>query len=364
MRTSTPASEVLTSVESFKAIGPEWDRLASVFTSPLLTHDWFFSAAATLHRDDRLAIFLRKSGERIVAAAPMVECRRMGLRRLEFIGSATLCEPSGFVYERPTDLRLVLGDVLERRLPVQIDRVCDPLLVAELTALHTDSVEVVRKSVAPIPWIRIAGSWDDYYATISPKWRSAHRRAAKKAGAAGRVGFEFHKPGPDQFGRLMGRFVDVEAQNWKGRRGTALRTNDSLHAFFQKYGMLASRRGILRLGVLRIGDDPVAGHFGVDYAGRHWVLKIGFDERFAACSPGILLMYKMLERAFDEKLDAFEFLGSNETWIRIWNHKTRKYYSRTIDQVPVRRLLARTFSLTEKVGGRIATRLAKAVRRT
>lgn len=360
----TPSkAEIVTSLEEFNAIGPTWDRLASRFSSPLLTHDWFYSAAATLHPHDRLSICMRTSGGEVVAAAPFVEHRRLGLRSLEFIGSSILCEPSGFIYARPADLRLVLGDVLERRLPVLVERVSDPILVAELSALHGGTVEIIRKSAAPIPWIRIDGAWEKYYGTITSKWRSAHRRAMKKAETEGRVGYSFWSPGPKEFGPLMDRFVEVEGSSWKMRLGTALRGHEPLRAFFQKFGMRAARRGILRFAFMELDGAPIAAHLAVDYANRHWLLKIGYDERFSHCSPGILLMYKALERAFNDRMEAFEFLGSNETWIQIWKHRARRYYSRSIDQVPARRALARTLILTDKVAESIRTRLARATRR-
>jgi CelD/BcsL family acetyltransferase involved in cellulose biosynthesis len=110
---------------------------------------------------------------------------------------------------------------------------------------------------------------------------------------------------------------------------------------------------------MRVGGVPISGQFGVDFGGRHWLLKIGYDERYSHCSPGILLMYAALERAFNDGLEGFEFLGSNESWIQVWNHKVHRYYSRSIDNVAARRVFARTVNLSERIGRRIRRTIAR-----
>jgi CelD/BcsL family acetyltransferase involved in cellulose biosynthesis len=352
-------SAIVSTPEELRALGPAWDRFASGFPTPLLSHDWFLSAAETFHRSDRLAVFLRRTEGEVCAIAPLVERRRFGLRALEVIGYHILQEPAGILYDRPADLRGLLADVIGYGLPVNIPRVNDPLLVAELSAIEGGNPEALIQSLASSPWIRIDSPWKAYYETITSKWRSAHRRAVKKAETEGPVTFDFFSPGPDEFDALMRLFVDVEGRSWKSRLGTSLKTNDPLREFFEKYGSAAAARGIARFAFMRVGGTPVSAHFGVDYGRRHWLLKIGYDEKFSHCSPGILLMYAALERAFGDALEAFEFLGSNESWIQVWNHRVHRYYSRSIDRSAVRRALVRTVNLSERIGCRIRRTLAR-----
>jgi CelD/BcsL family acetyltransferase involved in cellulose biosynthesis len=362
---STPTgSAIVSTPDDLRALAPHWDRLASRFSTPLLTHDWFVSAAESFHSRDRIAVFVRKSGDDVVAIAPMLERRRFGLRSLEIIGCDQLGEPSGLLYERPSDLRCILEEIASQGLPVSIDRVSDPVLVAELSAIEGGTAGELLSSVATSPWIRIGGPWKAYYETITSKWRSAQRRAAKKAESEGAVAFDFFSPGAGEFRELMERFVEVEGRSWKSRLGTALKTNDRLRTFFERYGGASAAKGIARFAFMRIGEKPVAAQFAVEYGRRHWLLKIGYDEQYSHCSPGILLMYAALERAFDAGLEAFEFLGSNEGWIQIWDHKLHRYYSRSIDRVAPRRLLSRTIALGDRVQNKIRTRLARTGKRS
>jgi CelD/BcsL family acetyltransferase involved in cellulose biosynthesis len=98
-----------------------------------------------------------------------------------------------------------------------------------------------------------------------------------------------------------------------------------LGTFFRRYMASAAAAGSLRVSFLTIDGTAVAFLMGVEYARRTWVLKIGFDEAFAHCSPGILLMHEAIRRAFGSRLDAFEFLGTDEPWLHLWTDEVHRF---------------------------------------
>ncbi|HLA99801.1 MAG TPA: GNAT family N-acetyltransferase [Bacteroidota bacterium] len=360
MSRSNPEYEIISDLGELMAIGPHWDRLADNFPTPLLSHAWFTSAAAALHPDDQIHVVLKKSAGEVCGVAPMVKRRRHGFRSLEVIGSDILREPAGLLYKTPGDLRDILDHLAGYRLPLYFDTLADPVLVAELSVIRgVASAPGSREGVSGSPWVRIDRSWQEYYEGLDSSWRSARRRAHKKADAAGKVDFEFISPDPDCLDRLMEEFILVEGRGWKGRLGTALANTIRGRGFFKLYGREAAGKGILRLAFMRIDGAPVAAHFAVECHRRYWLLKIGYDEKWSPCSPGILLMYAALERAFDLRLEAFEFLGRNEPWIRIWKHKLHTYHQRSVDQVPARRMATRAIATCGKIHQRIRTKLAR-----
>jgi len=356
--------DVISTLGGLKELGPLWDPLAGKFPTPLLSHDWFYAAASALHADDELHVIVKTSERGLRAAAPMVKRRRNGFTSLEIIGCDMLREPSGLLYREPSDLRGILGRLTAPGLPLYFGPLADPILVAELSSVRgVDDRPGRRIRAANSPWIRIDGSWDEYYRGIASSWRSAHRRARKKADEAGNVEFEFHSPGSGNFDALMAEFVRVEGEGWKGRLGTALRVNTAARRFFETYGRAASAQGKLRLAFMRVDGKAVAAQFAVECCRRYWLLKIGYDEMWSFCSPGILLMYAALERAFSLRLDAFEFLGNDEPWIKIWNHRLHRYHSRTVDPSAGRRMVSRAVGITGRIRRRVLTRLARRTRK-
>src|SRR5205807_9829190 len=66
---------------------------------------------------------------------------------------------------------------------------------------------------------------------------------------------------------------------------------------------------------------------GVESEGRFWLHKIGYDEAFAKCSPGMLLLRDTIRYAASRGLRSYEFLGAAEAWIRPWTDQLRRCVS-------------------------------------
>jgi hypothetical protein len=126
-----------------------------------------------------------------------------------------------------------------------------------------------------------------------------------------------HAPAsPDDLRPLWGEVLRVEAAGWKGRSGTALRHHEALGAFFGAYAHRSVERKELRIGLLEIGGVAAAAVVAVETGDRLWLLKIGYDERFAAASPGMLVLEGSLGAAVGRGLRSMEFLGTAAPWTR------------------------------------------------
>ena len=111
----------------------------------------------------------------------------------------------------------------------------------------------------------------------------------------------------------MAEAMRVEAASWKGRGGSAMLTNPRLSGFFLQLAQRLARQGSLRVCFLRLNGAPIAMQIGVVHAGRWWVLKIGYDERWAEHSPGIQLMWDVLRAAFEAAAELVRDAGQRRT---------------------------------------------------
>ena len=139
--------------------------------------------------------------------------------------------------------------------------------------------------------------------------RSDLRRNRRRAEKLGPVRCEVLSPTPEELTPLLQAALEVEARSWKGRQGTALLRDPSRLSFFQRYARAAAEHGELRLCFLWIGERPAAMEFAVETSGSFWLFKIGYDEAFASCSPGVLLLVEVIRHAALRGLRTFEFLG-------------------------------------------------------
>jgi CelD/BcsL family acetyltransferase involved in cellulose biosynthesis len=71
-----------------------------------------------------------------------------------------------------------------------------------------------------------------------------------------------------------------------------------------------------------------------------WLLKVGYDQRFAPCSPGQLLLRDTIRYAVEAGLESFEFLGGAESWTEVWTKAEHQYVSVRVYPLGVRGMAA------------------------
>jgi CelD/BcsL family acetyltransferase involved in cellulose biosynthesis len=293
--------EACTSRDQLADLAPFWDKLDTYLNAPFGSYHWILSCAETLATDAELLIPVIRENDAPIALAALVRPHGF-LAAVRQLGVEDHWEPGDFNYRDSESL-----DLLARMLAEALRR-----------AYRRRGVAVVRPS-SECPFIDIADSENETTAKLSASLRGDLRRASRRAESIGAVSPEVHAPATEAaLLPLWEESLKVEAAGWKGRSRTALQMNDRLESFYRSYADRASKQGILRILVLRIGSDAAATMIAIELGERLWVLKIGYDEVFARCSPGMLLMHEALRYAARQQLRSCEFLGSATDWTKRW----------------------------------------------
>jgi CelD/BcsL family acetyltransferase involved in cellulose biosynthesis len=258
------------------------------------------------------------------AVLPLVRSRRRPWV-WEMLGVRQLGEPMDARGSDPAALAAIVEEVRRRRLPLRLRRLPeDSSLLPVLEALRDRRTVVSRRGVLGTPTIALEERWREPEHHFSKRRRADFRTARRRAEALGQVEFLVEEPAPDAVRPLFDEVVAVEASGWKTDAGTALAVRPAMRAFFLRFCELAAERKALRLAFLRIDGRPVAVQLAAEQDGRYSLLKIGFDEEFARCSPGNLLMMHAVRYAADRGLHSFEFLGAEEPWTAVWTSEVRR----------------------------------------
>ena len=309
---------LIETLPDLEALAKAWRHLPDVAANPLLSHDWFCAAADTLHRKQRLQVATVWRGQELVAAAPLVEARRGGVGWLEFIGSTPLYEPCTLLYTDAGALAELVRYVVKLGHPLALQRVpAGRELAAALCRVGSGRLVAIRS--ASCSRVDMLGSWDAYLARRSSECRAGFPRKRRQLAAGGVVTFESLSPDPAGTTALLDEFVRVEASSWKLGAESAVAAHPRMEAFFRELARRFAARGEVRLCFLRCDDRAVAAQLGLQYGGRLWELKIGYDERWHAASPGRLLLWLMLRDAFAKGLEAYEFLGAGDGQQAAWS---------------------------------------------
>jgi CelD/BcsL family acetyltransferase involved in cellulose biosynthesis len=330
-RTPIPTYHVerVGSVARFLELEPEWNRLAANFSTPLLHHEWFAASVDAFLGRSELAIFVVRDALGLVhAIAPFVLEREGAFQRLRLLGYRTL-EPAGLLYEDRAALKPVIDAIATLGIPLELRRLaaasCEMSVLCD--APMRRAVRIIQPGHASSTWARLESSAEALEAKLSPGRRSELRRKRKQAEQGGAVTFEAVVPTEATVAANLDRLFEVEASGWKGRAKTAILADAPLRQFYTRYAAAAAGLGELRFFFLGIGGETAAAIMAVEHAERLWELKIGFQERWSKCSPGLILAHETLRHASDQGLAAYEFLGGSDGWQERWPHAKHAYSS-------------------------------------
>jgi CelD/BcsL family acetyltransferase involved in cellulose biosynthesis len=184
-----------------------------------------------------------------------------------------------------------------------------PILEQE-TARRGWALERAPLQVCPV--IDLPPSWEEYLSTLDKKSRHEIRRKLRRA-ESGEEKLELKIQGAgemEEFFRLMA------CDEHKAAFLTPV-----MRAQFRAIAEAAERAGMLELAFLEIGGQKAAAYMTFTLGKRVWVYNSGMDPRFAASSPGWVLLAILIRRAIEAGYRAFDFMRGDEPYKYQWGGK-------------------------------------------
>ncbi|CAA6807168.1 MAG: GNAT family N-acetyltransferase [uncultured Thiotrichaceae bacterium] len=305
-------------------LAKQWKELHSYMEAPTSNCDWMLSAAEHLLGNTDLYLIVALENNNPIAFAPLVKSDGYFNPALQLGESHG--EPGDFSYRDSTSLQVLAEALAKLRMPLSLHRIPadSPVISALQKAYHGKGLVFIRPNDG-CPYIDIKGDAEQTVANLSSRLRSDLRRAARRAATKGEVSFEIHSPSTsEEFMPLWQEALQVEAASWKGESGSALVKDDRMRAFYESYAIRAAKNGTLHLCFMKINGIAVAMQIALQESDCFWLLKVGYNEAFSKCSPGMLLMEWTLRYAATQGLKSYEFLGVASGWTDRWSKKTRK----------------------------------------
>ena len=307
---------VVRDLEALDALAADWQRLAGSAAEPMQTHAWSAAAARALHAGAKLCVITVRRDSALVAVAPLVEGVRGGVRWLEVLGAAKLGEPVKFLSDNDQSLAALCRALIAQRLPLSLQRLEGEACLRAIGRLARGRAVVMRVTGGSSLCVALDQEREGYLRRLSAERAATLRRKRRQLEKSGAVRFEHVAPVPvDVVNELRAAF-DVEARSWKGAAGSAVAARPEMFEFFRLLGERYAADGRLLVRRLFAGTDVAAVHVAVVEAQRCFELKIGYDERFARSSPGMLLTCECLADSVDRGHRAHEFLGNAADWQR------------------------------------------------
>lgn len=161
------------------------------------------------------------------------------------------------------------------------------------------------------PQVRILDSWERavlrpdggfaswFEANFDRKRRKEYRRLQARLAETGKLEtLSFHHS--DDVAAWTAEFLDLEAMGWKGRRGTALKSDPRVAAALVEGLAGLAAAGKLRFWKVVLDGQPIAMLFAIVEGQQAWLGKIAHDETLNRFSPGVQVILHATEQLFAE----------------------------------------------------------------
>jgi CelD/BcsL family acetyltransferase involved in cellulose biosynthesis len=323
MRDDAYEFHTVTDRAELERLKAEWNEIVPPAASePWQSFSWINACAHTFNREHRLRVITVRRNGRLVAAAPLVlrpSPTPLKPPRLYFLSGEDVLDPKNFIARNSAELDILI-DHLARKLtaPIKLSRIPDnDHFTSRLAARLRGSGWLTMTRRVPYPYLDLDESWSDPVRKY--KYPQDLRRARHRANRRGSVQFEVISPRSSaDLREPLAEAFRVEAAGWKGRTGSAIVHQERRRAFLEQLAASAVEDGTLRLAFLRIDGRVAAMQYAMEAAAGYWLLKIGYDEAFKECSPGLLLIAETIRACTQQGLARYHFLGVNEPWVARW----------------------------------------------
>lgn len=329
--------ETISDFESFLSLEPIWNDLVeqAEIDHPFLNHEWLRAWWESFAAGKELHILLIRAGGEPLALAPLMRSRSrmygINVRRLEFIYNVHTPRFDFIIARRHDEVYRAIWDHLAQEKShwdvLQLFQL--PEGSRTIQALSKIAAQQgVRTGLWPSgksPFVPLAGTWDGYFKSLARKHRSNMRNRLNRLSRLGEVKLEVIRSVQELESSLEDG-LRIEAAAWKGAAGTAIGSRTDLRQFYTQMGRAFAQRGWLRLHFLTLDGRRIAFEYSLGYKNKIYVLKVGYDPDYSAYSPCNMLCNLVLQDAFEQGLEEYDFLGVDNDWKLEWTDKSRSHY--------------------------------------
>jgi CelD/BcsL family acetyltransferase involved in cellulose biosynthesis len=222
----------------------------------------------------------------------------------------------------------------------------DPYAAAFLRAADRRSVCRRLTPYRRSPIVDTTGTYADWRAETRPRWRTDIERLRRKMERDHDAEIVILAR-PDDLDAQLDACWEVERRGWKGEQGTAIAASKATTDFYRRVAHAFAERDELRLSWIKLDGELVAFDYLLLSYGRLWGLKTGFDPAHRRLAPGFVLRLGLIERCFQEPIDALEMLGDADEWKMRFATEVRDH--RVVETCPRRSATALSWTARDRV---------------
>lgn len=169
------------------------------------------------------------------------------------------------------------------------------------------------------PYLNLPDTYPKLMERFSSVFKTTLRRRWKRLEKLGKISFEV-VTGGTELQQCLKECYAVEESSWKGRQGTAITQSTNTYNFYNKLAHASAHEKYLSLFLLRLDGKLIAFQFNLNYNSTVYTLKLGYDENYKECSPGLVLLNEIIKYCIEQKVQKCDFLGDETDWKVKWSN--------------------------------------------
>ena len=182
-------------------------------------------------------------------------------------------------------------------------------LLALPGAAESNGYSYAEERLQPSPYITLADSWDAYLASVNKKQRHEIRRKVRNA--ENRHQMEWYTV---QDAARLEEEVDAFIAMMRQDPRKAAFLNPAMREHLQATARFAFEHGQLHLAFLTFEGHKAAAYFSFIEGGKLWVYNSAWEPLYAPCSPGWVLLAKVIQWAIDQGLREVDMMRGDEDY--------------------------------------------------
>jgi hypothetical protein len=186
-------------------------------------------------------------------------------------------------------------------------------------------------------------TFNDYFKTLPSAMQNTIKRKTKKLEKTGRSRIEIIA-GPEGLENAIASYENIYLSSWKRPEPYPHFVPGLIRAF--------AERNWVRMGIVYLDDQPIAGQVWIVNSGKATIYKLGHDQKFDEYSAGSILTTRMIQHVLDnDNVHEIDFGSGDDPYKKNWLPKRRERWG-ILAMNP--RTLPGCIAIAQHVGGRAA----------
>ncbi len=318
---------LITDPAEWQSLEDEWQALAAQTHRPLpflefwYQHTWWqtLGGGEWTHASSRLQIIIARQDGQLLGAAPLFYSEKAdNPPALRFIGQIEVSDYLDFLCAQ-SELQSFIASLLDfiKTEPGLLSRNLDfanflddsPSLPILRELCEQKGIFYTSEVLQPSPFIPMKPNWEEYLASISKKQRHEIRRKLRNADAHHET--DWHIVSTEHnLQEEMQAFINM----MRNEPQKAAFLSPEMESFLTQTAARALEVGQLHLAFLILDGQKAAGYLSFLAGGKLWVYNSAWNPDFSCCSPGWVLLAKVINWAIEQGLTEVDMMRGDEEY--------------------------------------------------